>query len=114
MWMLTLKCHAWIRKMTKDLISYDLDIKIIKEEIRAIHRKLDQIIEGPAFKSTLSHIGGLSAKTDENLKSLNNMLLQVKGIVSQVNTLRGRKSDWDGTEINGHKNQIKLIAERHE
>ncbi len=80
-------------------IEYDADIKSLKEEILKINQKLDQIISGPVFTSTLTRIGTLDEKCAENLRSLNNMLLQVKGIVAQVNTLRGRKSDWDGDEI---------------
>ena len=88
--------------MTKEVSIYDSDIKFIKEEIIKINCKLDEIIQGPIFKRTLSITDSLDEKVANNLKSLNNMILQVKGIVSQVHTLRGRKNDWDGPEVNAY------------
>jgi len=86
--------------MTKEVSIYDKDIKFIKEEIIKINRKLDEIIQGPIFKRTLSITDSLDEKVANNLKSLNTMILQVKGIVTQIHSLRGRKSDWDGPEVN--------------
>jgi hypothetical protein len=94
--------------MGREISVYDHDIKFIKEEIIKINRKLDEIIQGPIFKRTLSITDSLDEKVANNLKSLNNMILQVKGIVSQVNTLRGRKSDWDGAEVNAYSVQEPL------
>lgn len=85
--------------MPTEILMYDYDIKFIKEEIIKINRKLDELIEGPVFKRTWGIADSLDEKVAKNLHSLNNMILQVKGIVSQVNTLRGRRSDWDGAEV---------------
>ena len=86
--------------MKNEVSSSDFDLKYIKELLIKISEKLDKIIEGPVFNSTLTRIGTLDEIAAKNMRSLNDMILQVKGIVSQVHTLRGRKNDWDGEEIN--------------
>lgn len=75
------------------------DILFIKSEIIKINKKLDEIIKGPIFREHLTMTGNMEAKVNDNMRRLNDMLLQVKGIVSQVSSLRGRKSDWFGKEI---------------
>ncbi len=84
---------------TSAITKLELDNADLKQQIREINRKLDQLIEGPALRSTLTRIGTLEEICAKNLKSLNDMILQVKGVVTQVRTLRGRRSDWDGEEV---------------
>lgn len=91
------------------LSTYEDKIGLINLRLKSIEDKLDQILRGPVFNSTLTRIGTLEEICANNLKQLNNMILQVKGIVSQVNTLRGRTSEWDGDEIMPKK-QTELLG----
>jgi hypothetical protein len=79
---------------------YDETLSIILRELVKINAKIDAISEGPIFRKTQGIYESIDKKCDYNLQSLNTMILQVKGIVSQVNSLRGKKSDWDNDEIN--------------
>lgn len=83
------------------MIPYENEILSIQQELRQINRKLDQIIAGPVFTSTITRIGTLDEKVAENLRSLNNMILQVKGVVTQIRAARNIRSDWDGKEVKG-------------
>jgi hypothetical protein len=75
-------------------------ISFLKNEIVMIHRKLDELIAGPALKNTFNQLSDMRENVDRNLKSLNDMILSVKGLMSQMRSVRGRKSDWDNHEIN--------------
>jgi hypothetical protein len=82
------------------MTSYDTDIKYIKESLISLHAKVDAITNGPMFTRTLSITDSLDEKVAKNLRSLNEMILSVKGLMAQMRSIRGQKrSDWDGQEI---------------
>lgn len=76
------------------------DLALIREELQRLNAKLDAISNGPVFTSTLTRIATLDQQCADNLKALNTMMLQIKGVLSQVSTIRGKgKSDWYREEI---------------
>ena len=81
-------------------------IENVEDTIGEIHRKLqlidvklERIIEGPIFRTALNQISSVQENCDRNSNALNTMMLQLKGVLSQMNSIRGKKSDWDGEEI---------------
>lgn len=81
------------------LTQYENDMIEIRRSLSKLHEKIDAITNGPIFKRTLSITDTLDEKVAKNLNSLNQMILEVKGMAAQFRSLRGRRSDWDGEEV---------------
>ena len=72
-------------------------------------QKLDRISQ------LLSSAYRISEKCDQNMRSLNTMMLELKGVIASVRA-SARKNDWYGTEINAdpiNKSGMKYLEEKH-
>ena len=68
--------------------------------------RMEQMIRG---------IESLNQKCDQNMRSLNMMMLELKGVIASVRA-SARKNEWYGPEINAdpvNKSGMKYLEEKH-
>lgn len=75
-------------------------------KIDSLQSDMDKIKKTLSFDSThrfndmQRKLSDLSQQMADNMKALNTMMLQIKGLLVQCSTVRGKKtSDWYGTEL---------------
>jgi hypothetical protein len=101
--------------MKKDEIKERLDVLTLAiEQIMIMQKKiLDRLgtSHNAIDYNSIKHLQGItmtnSEKCEHNLKTLNDMMLQLKGVIAMVRPLAA-KNEWYGQEIEGKTSKIEI------